>query len=84
MALPFGGRGAGAGGVKRRVLDQPNEFRRCAGRNLGDPALHQRKRRLIVGLTGFDVPFRRRKSGPGGQGCCKLIARVNHRFTIAW
>jgi len=36
----FGGFGRRAGGVKRRVLDQPDAFRSSAGLDGGDTGLH--------------------------------------------
>ena len=37
--------GGGAGGVERRVLDQPDQFARRAGADRGDAGVHQRRGR---------------------------------------
>ena len=63
----FGGRGAGPGGIERRVLDQPDQFGRAAGGDRGNARIHfcQELRRSRSSL-GYP-PFGGRKTGPGGE-----------------
>jgi len=63
------GRGRGAGGVERRMLDQPHQFRRRAGVDRPGPQLHGGDRLFVVQQTRLDPPFRRLGTGRGrGRG----------------
>jgi hypothetical protein len=73
---------AGAGGVERRVLEEPNELRRPSGSDRDCPSLHRRDR-VFVGNQGIaDAPFDRRRSGRRWKSEYQCVSRVNHSFTI--
>ncbi len=76
--------GAGAGGVERRMLQQPDLLGRAARRDRGHPLVHRGERRLIGHRRLADAPLHRRlalgaapASGPRRAG-----ADINHSFTI--
>ena len=52
--------GRGAGGVQRRMLDQPHQLAGGAGPDGGDPRLHLRQRGRIFRQAIVDPPLRRR------------------------
>ena len=52
-----GGVGAGAGGVDRRVFEQPDQLARAARRDRRGARLHLGERLRIVGRAGVDAPF---------------------------
>ena len=71
--------GRRAGGVERRVLQQPHHLRRLTGADGGDPSLHDGDRARIVHEARFDAPL------DGGRfhvatahGCCHDF-RLNSR-----
>ena len=80
----LGGLGAGAGGVERRMLDQPDELARSAVGDRRGAGLHDRERGLVGGEPLADLPLHRTQARwrlqPGGD----IVARVNHLVTIAW
>jgi hypothetical protein len=51
--------GAGAGGVKRRVLDQPDQLGCGTGADRLGTCFHQGKRIGVAGQAGLDAPFDR-------------------------
>ena len=53
------GLGAGAGGVERGVLEQPDQLARRAVGYGGGARLHDRERRLVVDQAPADPPFDR-------------------------
>ena len=59
--------GAGAGGVERRVLDQPDHLAGGAASDRFGTRLHHGKRIRIGGEAGFDPPFDRRRTGQGQE-----------------
>jgi hypothetical protein len=75
--------GAGAGGIERRVLQQPDEFRSASVRDRRDPCLHGGKRALIAHRRFAHAPRDRSKTRRL-QAKSEIVARVNHRVTIAW
>ena len=56
--------GGSAGGIERRVLDQPDQFGRIASLNGGDARLHGGNRLIIIGQTLGGQPV---------QCCCCRI-----------
>src|SRR5215475_11061406 len=73
---------AGAGGVERRVLQEPHEFSRPAGCDRGCPSLHGCDRVRVRNQGIADAPFDRCRSGRRWKSDCQCISRVNHSFTI--
>ena len=51
------GPGTGARGVERRVFQQPHQFPRAAGTNVGDPRLHRGQGLLVGHETLGNAPF---------------------------
>ncbi len=68
----------GAGGIERRMLDQPDHL---IGRSLGDgrdPRFHERHGEGVIGLPLGDRPFDGRRAGQGEQGNGRVRARFGH------
>jgi len=72
--------GAGAGGIKRWVLDEPDQLGGRARGNRGDPLVHDGQGVRIGDWAVAHAPFHRRQLG--GQPKGQFVARVNHSFTI--
>jgi hypothetical protein len=75
----LGGIRAGPGGIKRRMLDQPDALARLAGMDRGGARLHIGERRIIIGQAGTDGPFGR---GKGGHRAGYLARRGASRKTL--
>ena len=79
-----GGLRAGAGRIKRGMLQEPGELCRRSGRNRGGALLHGGERLLIANEALAQPPFHRGKLKGGKQPNIQSIAHVNHLLTIAW
>ena len=73
-----------AGGVKGRVLQQPDQFVRFAARDRGGTRSHGGKRVVVVDQAVADPPFDRRRAGGRKKPDCQIVARVNHPVTMPW
>ena len=74
--------GAGAGGIKRRVLDQPDQLRRLAIGDRFDARLHDRQRIRIGDGRIADAPFHRRHTGGCRHPQIQFVAHINPALTI--
>lgn len=72
------GVGAGTGGIKGRVLDEPDQFSRARLRNGGDTFLHEGDGALVVDEASLDAPFDRRRAGDGVHVRPDFGSFVNH------
>ena len=75
--------GAGAGGVERRVLEQPHQLGRAAVRDRGGARIHRGERHVVRHEAVAHPPFDRRQAG-AFQAETEIVADVNHRVTIPW
>ncbi len=78
------GLGAGAGGIKGRVFEKPDQLRLFAGGNGRRARLHGVHRRLIGHERIAHAPLDRLRSGRRGKPDRQFVTRVNHPFTIPW
>ena len=76
--------GAGAGGVERRVLDEPDQLRRRAGGDGRDARVHDGEGLGIGDRPVRDQPFDRGRAVRRGQAEGQIVANVNHSFTMPW
>ena len=70
-----------AGGVKGRVLEQPDQLRRFALRDRCRARRHARERALVIDGGLAHQPLDRRRAGSRRQANLQIIARVNHLIT---
>ena len=72
--------GAGAGGVKRRVLEQPHLLGRLAGSDVGGARLHRGDGLRVGDKALADRPSHSVAAARGrGRGYCEQIAVQSHR-----
>jgi hypothetical protein len=79
------GPAAGAGGVERRVLQQPHQFARFVGRDVGHARFHLSHGIGVGHWFGRNPPFHiaaARRAREGRQ--IKALAVINHWLTITW
>src|SRR5205085_10218036 len=74
--------GPGAGGVERRVLEEPDAPAGPTVRDRRDPRLHLGDRVRIGDEPLLDGPFHRRAAGPGEKRAFEFVADVYQRFTL--
>jgi hypothetical protein len=69
--------GTGAGGVERRMLEQPDQLAGPTGADVGHPRFHGRQGFVIGNEPVGDSPFRPRHCGKIGicRGRCKGLSR---------
>ena len=72
----------GAGGVERRVLQEPDEFGGRSGDDFGRADLHSGDRLLVRHRGIADAPFGRHRSGRRRKPDYQRVSRINHSFTI--
>ena len=76
---------AGAGGVERGVLQQPDQFGGLVGGDGGDARLHGRHGLQIGHRRVRDQPFHRATAGRAREGRqIEVLAVINHWLTITW
>ncbi len=73
-----------AGGVKRRVLEQPDQLGRFAARDRRRAGRHAGKRAFVVDRAVAHEPFGRRRAGAWKEADRHVAARVNHLVTMPW
>ncbi len=74
--------GAGAGGVERRMLEQPHQLGSPALGDGGGARLHERQGHLVRDKAMRDAPLDR--SGSRREPDRHLATHVNHPVTIPW
>ena len=74
----------GAGGVERRVLEEPDQLARFAARDCFDARVHGGERSVVADAFVAHAPFDRRRAGWRQKPDRQVGARVNHLVTMAW
>jgi hypothetical protein len=74
----------GAGGVKRRMLEEPDQFARFTARDCFGARVHGGKRCVVADALVAHAPFDRRRTGWRQKPDRQVVTRVNHRVTMAW
>ena len=77
------GLGAGAGGVKGRVLEQPDQLALTSGRDGGGAGVHDGHSGFIGHRLVAHAPFHRRRPVRRRQPDYEFVAYAAHRCTIA-
>ena len=76
--------GRGAGGIERRVFEEPDLLAGGAGGDLGDARLHMGEGVQIGDRPVVDTPMDGPAAGRQRKTENEIVAHVNHPFTIAW